>query len=116
VSADSPIVSRPFHPKMCCERCTFNSGLHADWCPKRWQFVEGSANNFTIIDWNQWLDVPMRVDPSTASDYGIQWDGDTYTISEIFRVANPGSEATVHNLTIPKALMDQVKRGKLIEE
>ena len=32
MSADAPIVSRPYHPKMCCERCTFGSGEHAEWC------------------------------------------------------------------------------------
>lgn len=29
---DAPIVSRPYHAKMACERCTFGSGEHAEWC------------------------------------------------------------------------------------
>lgn len=29
----SDIVSRPYNPKMACERCAFNRGPHALWCP-----------------------------------------------------------------------------------
>jgi hypothetical protein len=30
----SEIVSKPFHPKMCCEACVFGQGFHEDWCPE----------------------------------------------------------------------------------
>lgn len=28
----SNLISRPYHPNMCCERCVFGTGEHADWC------------------------------------------------------------------------------------
>ena len=32
MSADAPIVSRPFHPKMACPACVWKRGAHAEWC------------------------------------------------------------------------------------
>lgn len=32
MSADAPIVSRPFHPKMACPACVWGRGEHAEWC------------------------------------------------------------------------------------
>ncbi len=34
-----------------CERCVFNSGLHAAMCSKRIQRVDAN----TYIDWNLWI-------------------------------------------------------------
>lgn len=31
----SDIVSKPYHPTMCCERCVFGRGEHAGWCDGR---------------------------------------------------------------------------------
>ena len=78
MSADAPIVSRPYHAKMCCERCAFGRGEHAEWCHPSNATVSFEVEAKwprAVFDWNKWLNVPMRVDPSMdASTIRIEDD------------------------------------------
>lgn len=51
----SDITSRPYRPTMACERCCFNRGEHAEFCPWRVQFVEGSGVSSYFFDPEAWL-------------------------------------------------------------
>lgn len=76
MSADAPIVSRPYHAKMCCERCVFGRGEHDLWCAQ------------------------FNIERLVAAFEGKQ------TLCSL----HPEPR------TIPKWLMNQSERGKLIEE
>lgn len=60
----SEITSRPYQPKMACERCCFGRGEHAEWCEwgQRTGDVESSPEAHV-----EWLD-------RNANRYG-QWEG-----------------------------------------
>jgi len=54
------ITSRPFHPRMACERCVFGTGLHAQSCNLRIARVhDPSRISNDFIDQNQWMDLQI---------------------------------------------------------
>jgi hypothetical protein len=58
---EQPIRSLPYHPKNACEKCVFDRGEHAEWCPESAKFAAiasataHSVNRQTLVE-QGWID------------------------------------------------------------
>lgn len=74
MSADAPIVSRPYHAKMACPACCFGEAQHADWChPSNATVTFTVEATWPTPDQQAEMRRGLSVEPPTASPWEDPW-------------------------------------------